>query len=378
MAAELYIIAQVEFFATAVHQRTDTMATRLLTYPAWGYQHESGDWRVHISGVSWISPVEFNRRQKMLIRVVGNKMQATDEELASDIFRERVSPFLAEGDHKRLVCVNVGGREFVLRRRTRRNGHFRNWITVPRRLIETTSVAHPEQAGRMLPFSIWVEGESETRLETQARLLPPHGISVVSDIDDTIKHSGVEDKSTLLRNTFLNDYKGVSQMASLYQQWSDMGACFHYVSSSPWPLYGPLMDMKRDHLLPFGTMHLRNFRIRDELLKKFIIRRQGKRLAIRKLMKCYPTRDFVLIGDSGEKDPEIYLKVTRRGKGRIKGLFIRDLPHNPMDVEIYAKIRKALAGSPLIRFRDGEDLKQKAGGLISELTGEAKGSRSLV
>ena len=49
-----------------------------------------------------------------------------------------------------------------------------------------------------------------------------------------------------------------------------------------------------------------------------------------------------------------------------------------MDVEIYAKIRKALAGSPLIRFRDGEDLKQKAGGLISELTGEAKGSRSLV
>lgn len=354
------------------------MKSNLSTYPAWGYQHESGDWRLHVSGVSWLSPVEFNRRQRMLIRVVGNMMKASQEELDSDIFLERVSPFLAEGDHKRLICVTIGGREFVLKRRTRRNGHFRNWISVPRRLIESTSVDHPEQAGRLLPFSAWVEGEPETRLETQARLLSPTGVSVVSDIDDTIKLSEVEDKSTLLRNTFLNDYRCVEQMASLYQQWSDMGACFHYVSSSPWQLYGPLMDMKRENLLPFGTMHLRNFRIRDQLLKKFIIRRQGKRLAIRKLMKCYPERDFVLIGDSGEKDPEIYLKVTKRGKGRIKGLFIRELPHRPMDVEIYAKIRKALGGSPLIRFRDGNDLQQKAGGLITELTGSANSPRTLV
>ncbi len=347
------------------------MKTRLLTYPSWGYQRESGDWRVHISGVASVSPLKFNRRQKMLIRVVGNMMKASDQELDSPIFTQRVSPFLAEGDPKQTIGVGVGDHEFVLKRKTRRNGHFRSWLPLPQELAQAAGITDLQHSGRSLPLSVWIEGQPETRLQTQVQLLPPYGVSVVSDIDDTIKLSSVEDKSKLLRNTFLNRYCCVEQMPELYRDWADLGAYFHYVSSSPWQLYGPLMEMKREQTLPLGTMHLRNFRIRDQLLKKFIIRRQGKRLAIRKLMKCYPNRDFLLIGDSGEKDPEIYLKITKRGKGQIKGLFIRDLPHKPMDAEIYAKIRRALSDAPLIRFRDGYDLEQKAGGLIAKLAAKA-------
>lgn len=346
-------------------------STNLLIYPAWGFQHDSREWRLHFSGVSWLSPVVFNRRQKMLIRVVGNKMKASDEELESDVFINRVRPFLAEGDHKRNIQVTIGDRSFTLKRRTRRNGHFRSWLVLPQELINEVA-GSDEGRVRHLPVTIGIRGESGTHQSAIVRLLPSYGVSVVSDIDDTIKLSCVEDKSKLLRNTFLNNYKGVAGMSDLYRCWEQRGASFHYVSASPWQLFGPLSDMKQDLELPQGTMHLRNFRIRDELFKKFRIRRLGKRLAIRKLMKCYPQRDFVLIGDSGEKDPEIYLKITRQAKGRVRGLFIRDLPHNPMDVELYSKIRKALAGNPLIRFRDGKDLEAKCGTLIKDLTAEAR------
>ena len=112
-------------------------------------------------------------------------------------------------------------------------------------------------------------------------------------------------------------------------------------------------------------MHLRNFRLRDQLFKKLIIRRQGKRLAIQRLLKCYPQRDFVLVGDSGEKDPEIYLKICKRNPGRIKGLFIRDLEHRPMEDELFNAIRDEMGPHPCSRFTAGSDLLQLGSELFS-------------
>jgi phosphatidate phosphatase APP1 len=125
------------------------------------------------------------------------------------------------------------------------------------------------------------------------------------------------------------------------------------------------MALQENFELPAGTMHLRNFRLRDQLLKKLIIRRQGKRRAIQKLLSCFPQREFVLVGDSGEKDPEIYLKICKRYPGRIKGLFIRDLEHRPMDEELLDSIKTAMGDNPCSRFSNGEDLLKIGASLFS-------------
>ena len=114
-------------------------------------------------------------------------------------------------------------------------------------------------------------------------------------------------------------------------------------------------------------MHLRNFRLRDQLFKKLIIRRQGKRLAIQRLLKCYPQRDFVLVGDSGEKDPEIYLKICKRNPGRIKGLFIRDLEHRPMDGELLQKVQLAMGKNICSTFTNGSELRDLGAELFGGL-----------
>ena len=73
----------------------------------------------------------------------------------------------------------------------------------------------------------------------QTLLLPDEGLSVVSDIDDTVKVSHVADKKALLENTFLKPFLPAPGMAALYRAMARKGAAFHYVSSSPWQLYPP-------------------------------------------------------------------------------------------------------------------------------------------
>ena len=147
-------------------------------------------------------------------------------------------------------------------------------------------------------------------------------------------------------------------MPETFRSWAESGAEFHYVSSSPWQLFEPLVGLQENFDLPIGTMHLRNFRLRDQLFKKLILRRQGKRHAIQTLLKCYPNRNFVPVGDSGEKDPEIYLKICKRNPGRIKGLFIRDLNHRPMEQDLFNEIEHAMEGNVFSRFKTGEDLQR--------------------
>jgi len=105
--------------------------------------------------------------------------------------------------------------------------------------------------------------------------------------------------------------------------------------------------------------------LRDQLFRKLKIRRQGKGMAIQLLLKCYPERDFVLVGDSGEKDPEIYLRICKRNPGRIKGLFIRDLDHRPMEDDLFREIESAMDGNLCSRFSSGADLLQLGGELFS-------------
>jgi phosphatidate phosphatase APP1 len=328
--------------------------TELLCYPAWGYQLESGNWRLNLSGVAWLSPVVFTRRQKMMIRMLGNVMKASPEEMACEVFNDRITPFMAEADKRRKITATIAGQEFSLRKKTRGNGHFRNWLIVPSELVKRAQ-SRSDSGSNILPIELSVEGEEATD-QVGARLLPRHGVSVVSDIDDTVKDSEVSDRRELLNNTFIRDFRLVDGMAETYRTWAKSGAEFHYVSSSPWQLFESLLGLQEDFDLPSGTMHLRNFRLRDQLFKKLIIRRQGKRLAIQKLLKCFPDRKFVLVGDSGEKDPEIYLKICKRNPGRIKGLFIRDLKQKPMDEELFDAIQEAMSGNLCARFSTGNDL----------------------
>jgi phosphatidate phosphatase APP1 len=182
-------------------------------------------------------------------------------------------------------------------------------------------------------------------------------VSIVSDIDDTIKATEVTSRHSMLANTFLRPFTAIDGMAELYRQWQTVGAAFHYVSSSPWQLFQPLSELCQLSQFPAGSMHLRYFRIRDEMFKRWRPhRRKGKAAIIAGLIKKLPERRFVLVGDSGERDAEIYRFLARRFPRQVAAILIRQLVNKPLNAQRIDRLRDVPAGTEVRLFEGPADL----------------------
>jgi phosphatidate phosphatase APP1 len=165
----------------------------------------------------------------------------------------------------------------------------------------------------------------ETRFDGRAQLVPIYGVSVVSDIDDTIRDTNVLDTKEMLQNTFVRETRALPQMAPSYRQFlqHNPSARMHYLSNSPFALDPLLKDFLVQNGFPEGSMHLRAVSLRSSVLDK--IRSQHsthKREVIEQLLHDFPKRQFILIGDTGERDPEIYADILRRHRSRISQVLL--------------------------------------------------------
>jgi phosphatidate phosphatase APP1 len=169
-----------------------------------------------------------------------------------------------------------------------------------------------------------------------------------------------------LATTFLREFRPIDGLAAVYRRWAEQGAAFHYVSSSPWQLYDALAELVDCAGYPPGTFHLRSFRLRDHMLRRLLlIRRQGKVKAMLTLLRAFPTRRFLLVGDSGERDPEIYGALARKFPRQVTGVFIRELPHRPMDFERSRRAFHRLADPRWLVFRSPAELPEELNSLAT-------------
>ena len=143
---------------------------------------------------------------------------------------------------------------------------------------------------------------------------------LISDIDDTVVYSNVARKLRMLLIAALNNartrkpFKGVA--AFYHALHAGVNPVF-YVSKSPWNLYAPIVEYLEVQGLPRGPVLLRDFGWRRE--------KEHKRKTIEHILNTYPALPFVLSGDSGEKDPEIYTDIVRRFPKRIRAIYIRSV-----------------------------------------------------
>ena len=97
----------------------------MVSYASFGYL--SPDWRtwkIHIRGAVF-EPFDDDHRDRLLVRLLRRAMKGETEILDSDIFRQRVSRFLAQHERGKRIAIRVGTKTYRLRRRTKHNGHFR-------------------------------------------------------------------------------------------------------------------------------------------------------------------------------------------------------------------------------------------------------------
>ena len=196
------------------------------------------------------------------------------------------------------------------------------------RTITTNEAGHftLRAALDFIPSHVRVLASDKLSATEEVRITESNGISMISDIDDTIKHSGISSGAKeIFRNVFIRDLGDltIEGVKEWYMTMADMDVQFHYVSNSPWQLYPVLVKYFAGAGLPNGSFHLKQYTgMLQGIFEPVAERKKG---TLEKILSDFPRRRFLLAGDSGEADLELYTDIVLANPGRILGVFIRDV-----------------------------------------------------
>ena len=322
-------------------RRTRKIVSReeqIVFYPSFASRTPDGQgWSVVVQGCVFDPRIPWFRRSPVMGLI---KRAMRIDRSADEYFRQRMRHFLMAGLKGRAITVKIGDREFPVAE-SDYMGLFRGTIEIGDDFASGLT-EFIENSGRWLGCEAILGPTDQRSFRGKLQLIEPSGVSIISDVDDTIKHSNVGNRRDLFRNTFARHFVPVTGMPELYRECAVAGAVFHFVSGSPWQLYESLNEFCRAEGYPAGSFHLKRFRFREAARKlRMSPQKTHKRSAIEPILAAFPNRRFVLIGDSGEQDPEIYGSLLREFPNQIPGVFIRAIRGDSRKTE---RIQKAFAG----------------------------------
>jgi hypothetical protein len=309
-------------------------------YPTCAHLSDDGrNWTIPVHGVVY-EPERDSLRRSLAVALMRRAVAVEDGTPEAAIFDRRVGLFLVDHERGKEISIRLGTGEHPIGR-SRASGHFFGELQLP--VGDAARLLRGRQTpGNWISFQAVTRENDHRRFVGRAQLIESRGLSVISDIDDTIKDSQVGDRKALLQNTFVRDFRPVPGMAELYRGWARQGVVFHYVSGSPWQLYLPLSEFLEKEGFPAGSMHLKQFRLKDPTAFSLLASQEETKLgAIEPILTAFPHRRFVLVGDSGEQDPEIYGKIARKYGQQIAAILIRNVTGEAAQGE---RLRRALEG----------------------------------
>jgi len=310
----------------------------VILFPTIGYPMNDEMWALHIHG--WIYEPQ-SEGTTFMRRLLGLQDQDNGEE---SLFQERAAAFFVDNERGKRITLRLGEKRIRLNNKSSKNGHFSEILPIPAAEIDTLR----HSATDFISVQAVTRANDSRRFEGKIKLLDKEGLSVISDIDDTIKISEVRDKRALLANTFMRPFQPVPNMADFYNSLAEQqeNVTFHYVSASPWQLYQPLHHFMTTNGFPAGSFHLRPFRWKDSSFFKFFKSSyQHKITTIQSLITCCVGRRVILIGDSGEYDPEIYAEIARQYPEQVIRILIRDVTEEGEQATRYQQTFKGLPKS---------------------------------
>ena len=240
---------------------------------------------------------------------------------------------------------------------------------------ETTTDAEGYFALELEPETALTPGWHEVELEllesvgnpgnrtTCARVLVPSpdaDFAVISDVDDTIIRTHSTD---LIRQMAIIFGKGATGRTAfpgvpafyraLARGPDERGQNpVFYVSKSGWNLYDLLDEFLRMHDIPEGPLFLSDLRL-FEKQSEVMGSARHKWANIDLLMRTYPELPFVLVGDSGMHDPELYQQIVERHPGRVRAVYLHDVSGPERDQEVERIVQEVEErGAPMLRMEN--------------------------
>ncbi|KAH7374802.1 actin patch protein [Plectosphaerella cucumerina] len=179
------------------------------------------------------------------------------------------------------------------------------------RTVQTDDAGHfvIRAALDFVPTHVRVLANSDLSTTQEVKITEPHGVSLISDIDDTIKRSNIPaGAKEIFRNTFIRELQDLT---------------IDGVRECPWQLFPVLATYFMIAGLPPGSLHLKQYSGMLQGIFEPVAER--KRGTLNRLLQDFPERRFLCVGDSGEADLEVYTELAVNHPGRILAVFIRDV-----------------------------------------------------
>jgi len=188
---------------------------------------------------------------------------------------------------------------------------------------------------------------------------PDARFGVISDVDDTVLETGVQRVAHMLRQTFTGSALTRTAFAGAAELYRDLAADRNpvfYVSSSPWNLHAFVVAFLRHRGFPLGPVLLRD-------LLGTAAGREAKHGRIQEILDLHSELPFVLVGDSGEADPEIYADIVRAHPGRVLAVYIREVRLDPGDGRVELVSESWDSDVPFVLAADSDAVRRHASGV---------------
>ncbi len=316
--------------------KQNTAQENVLFYPSYGVR-DGADWKVELR--LWVY------EERAFAQVIAGTLASSFGEITDaqkDVFKKRSRHFLADSETRERI-------EFTFNS----DPQSEKWsLTDPEGKILTSDAngnivgtfrLSDERAKELLAAQKSEDGWLTLTASSpghdgvgRIQLIEPEGLSIISDIDDTLKITEIPAGAQVVtRNIFLREFVATTELDTVFEMNPD--APVHYVSAGPWQLFEPLSLelISADARLPEGTFHMRTLRTNLLTMSSWkdissvLFNKEGtlehKVSEISRLMEDFPKRKFLLLGDSGELDPEVYRKIQETFPEQVQDILIRDV-----------------------------------------------------
>ncbi|MDZ7853671.1 MAG: phosphatase domain-containing protein [Halomonas sp.] len=315
-------------------------------------------------------------RLRVAIRHVTSFMRRLVYTLAKPMKRDHghgglvVHPYRGYGSRERVFLMGRVYRQVGLGRVIPRRGILRDLADVVRRITRrgqanatvevrlgedsaTVTTDHDGYFHIQLPLSgnlpkeecwhhadLQVRARKETPVRTTTEVfipVPETDLLVISDIDDTVMYTGVAHKLGMLYRLFVEKphrrtaFPGVASLyQALHRGADEQGQRpILYVSRGPWAIYEVLETFFQLNRIPVGPiLFLREWGL--SLRHPWPRRAEDhKQAVITRMLALFEGIPCILVGDSGQHDPEVYKRIVEEHPGRIEEIYIRRVDDKP-------------------------------------------------
>ncbi|KAL8817475.1 MAG: hypothetical protein Q9223_003702 [Gallowayella weberi] len=317
-------------------EQVDALPTSVLNIPGYGNWTDQG-WNLRFHGNVYKQPNTSEEKLNDLsnIFLIDTSIEKLPPDQAAQARNLTASIFVLQQDNERVVfdlkpaptagasgepggggavTPKGGNQEIVFPINTTTEGDFDGFVQ-----INDNGLADGNSTNDIQRLNVYTRGSNIGN--ATAYLVPPTGLTIISDIDDILRITKIYQPKEGLLNSFARPFVAWKNMPEIYANWSRSipDFHFHYLTTTPEQITRNYMDFIYK-TYPGGSFDTRPLNFSDVSATLSI-----RKFLLTKVFETYPKRRFVLVADTSNSDVmKDYPQLAKDFPGQVACIFLRN------------------------------------------------------